>query len=121
MVVTVHYITKEWEMRHCILAFVRVMYPHTGERLAEHLLKAVHEMHPSLISSIWTITADNASNNSTMADALKELLPDAIMAALAESMSEAGAEDDMITEDTTMVHNIFFLPCLAHTLQLAVK
>jgi hypothetical protein len=52
IVVTVHYITKEWDVRHCFLAFIRVLYPHTGERLAENLVRAVKEMDPSLLSSM---------------------------------------------------------------------
>ncbi|OAE30066.1 hypothetical protein AXG93_1474s1120 [Marchantia polymorpha subsp. ruderalis] len=49
MVVTIHYIDSNWDMRHCIIVFIRVLYPHTGERLAVHLIKAVKEMDPSLL------------------------------------------------------------------------
>jgi hypothetical protein len=39
MVITLHYIDDEWEMRSVIIGFKRVMYPHTGEGLAELLWK----------------------------------------------------------------------------------
>jgi hypothetical protein len=71
MFVTVHYVTKELDVRHCILAFIRVLYSHTGERLADYLVRAVNEMDPSLLFSTWAITADNASSNSTMIDELE--------------------------------------------------
>jgi hypothetical protein len=36
MVITLHYIDDEWEMRSVIIGFKRIMYPHTGERLADN-------------------------------------------------------------------------------------
>jgi hypothetical protein len=33
MVVTIHYIDSEWEMKSLIIAFIRVQYPHTGDNL----------------------------------------------------------------------------------------
>ncbi|PTQ45089.1 hypothetical protein MARPO_0016s0138 [Marchantia polymorpha] len=41
MVVTLHYIDDKWCMRSVIIAFKRVLYPHSGERLASHFVNAV--------------------------------------------------------------------------------
>jgi hypothetical protein len=116
MVVTAHYITQDWEMRHCIIAFVRVLYPHTGERLAEHLVSAVKAMDPSLLSSMWAITGDNATSNTTMVSAINSILPEAIGEARAYWTSE-----DTMEPAQDEIPTVFLLPCLAHTLQLAVK
>jgi hypothetical protein len=51
-----------------MLAFVRVLYPHTGQRLAEQLLAAVGDMSQDLLTSWWTITVDNASSNKDRRD-----------------------------------------------------
>jgi hypothetical protein len=122
MVVTAHYITNDWKMRHVMLASVCVLYPHTGKRLAEHLLAAVGDMSQALLSSLWTITADNASSNTSMCDMLEVLVHTSIEEVMAQSMDEAADESSsaMIAGrlDST---ELFLLPCLAHTLQLAVK
>ena len=52
MVTTIHYINNSWEMQHVILAFIRVLYPHTGKRLASHLLDGVAKMNPKLLKSV---------------------------------------------------------------------
>lgn len=66
MVVTLHYIDDKWCMRSVIIAFKRVLYPHSGKRLASHFVNAVVEMSPRLLYGLWSITADNASTNPTM-------------------------------------------------------
>jgi hypothetical protein len=48
----IHYIDYEWEMRSVIIVFKRVMYPYTGERLAENLIEAVQEMSSLLLPSL---------------------------------------------------------------------
>jgi hypothetical protein len=100
MVVTLHYIDGNWCMRSLIIAFVRVVYPHGGDRLASNLLTAVHEMDPQVVTSLWTITADNATNNGTMVDTLCDDLMDPLQ----------GSTDKRIK----------YIRCFAHVLQLAV-
>ena len=77
MVVTIHYINRDWEMRHCIIAFTRVLYPNTGERLDKHMIQALNEMDRLLIHGMWKITGENASRNSTMISSIKFMIPDA--------------------------------------------
>ena len=78
MVITPHYVDAHWDMKNVITAFIRVMYPHTGKRLADHLVEAVKSMDPMMLESVWAITADNASCNSTMIDQINGILQQAI-------------------------------------------
>jgi hypothetical protein len=83
-------------MRSLIVAFVRVAYPRGGDRLVMNLLTALHEMDTSVAASVWTATADNATNNETMIDTLCNDL----------------------TERDTGDRRIRYILCLAHVLQL---
>ncbi|KAG6953550.1 hypothetical protein JG687_00012325 [Phytophthora cactorum] len=65
-VVTLHRIDPGWHLRSVILGFKRVEYPHSGPRLADHLLEVVTSMDSALLRSMWAITTDNASNNNAM-------------------------------------------------------
>jgi hypothetical protein len=122
MVVTVHYINSDWDMKHVILAFIRVLYPHTGERLAEHLLTAVRGMDPLLLQSVWAITADNASSNASMVNHINLTLPVLIDQCLEDAIADEAANDSRSFEfSPSSANEVFQLPCMAHTLQLAVK
>jgi hypothetical protein len=79
MVITLHYIDDQWQMKSVIIAFIRVMYPNSAKRLAEHFITAVESMSRQLLASIWMITADNASTNPALVSIINEhLLPEAI-------------------------------------------
>ncbi|KAH9119582.1 hypothetical protein AeMF1_007797 [Aphanomyces euteiches] len=124
MVVTLHYIDTAWQMRSVIIAFKRVMYPHTGERLARHLLEGVEEMSPRLLPCLWCITGDNASTNTIMVAAINRMLPEFIT-----KYQDSTVDQD--AESLTAPYNrlyqmwqggqVILLRCFAHTLQLAVK
>lgn len=63
MVVPTHYIDEDE------VGYARVnpfLYPHSGDRLAISLPKTVEKMDPLLLSSMWTTTVDNATNNGSM-------------------------------------------------------
>lgn len=123
MVVTAHYIDNKWQMRSVIIAFKRVMYPHSGERLANHLLEAVQELSPKLLPSIWSITADNASTNPAMVTMIRSKIL-ALTASYRESCmaDEASAADGNIDDIESWQENqVFLIRCLAHVLQLAVR
>ena len=121
MVVTMHYIDVNWRMRSVIIAFKRVLYPHSGERLASHLVAAVTEMSPRLLYGLWSITADNASTNTTMISELNDqFLPDAIKNYEDEEIA-ASADEDNGNVVTGSPRTVFQLRCIAHVLQLAVQ
>src|SRR5690349_21312063 len=119
MVVTMHYIDGDWNMQSVIIAFVRVMYPHTGERLAEHLISAVKDMHGTLLQSVWAITADNASTNPAMVNSVNNKLQEAIDEHQAEVIPESANAD--LPNAYGISRHVFLWRCLAHVLQLAVK
>ncbi|BBN14357.1 hypothetical protein Mp_6g11000 [Marchantia polymorpha subsp. ruderalis] len=121
MVVTLHYIDDKWCMRYVIIAFKRVLYPHSGERLASHFVNAVAEMSPRLLYGLWSITANNASTNPTMITEMNTMyLPNAIHDYEAEHVALSAAEDNDIAV-VGYARTVFQLRCLAHVLQLAVQ
>jgi galactitol-specific phosphotransferase system IIB component len=120
MVITMHYINQDWLVKSVVIAFIRVLYPHTGERLAEHFIQAIKDMDPILLSSLWAITADNASSNLTMVSHLHSTL----QAAIDEQTTAAEAASDSSPQNrdfTSIANSVFLVPCFAHTLQLAIK
>ena len=114
MVVTIHYIDAEWNMKSAIIGFVRVMYPHTGERLAEHLIEVVKDMGGFLLQSLWAVTGDNASTNPAMLQHINEHLQNAIDAYPVESV-------ELAPVPAISTRRTFLLGCFAYALQLAVK
>jgi hypothetical protein len=66
MLITIHYITKDWKMKVVIIAFVWVLYLHAGKWLGAQFIQFVQNMDPQLLRSIWGITINIAANNSTM-------------------------------------------------------
>jgi hypothetical protein len=124
MVITIHYIDDNWEMKSVIIAFVRVLYPHSGERLGDHFIQAVKAMDPKLLCSIWAITTDNASNNGTMLDYINLNLDREIRDCIEEAVAEdAAANSDVgdISCGFTNTSEVFLVSCFAHTIQLAIK
>lgn len=127
MVVTLHFIDDNWEMKDIILGFVRVMYPHTADRLADALLKCVVDLEPKLLHRIWTVTGDNASTNPAMVTFITnklsglimdlnsaEIPDDAAMAARANANHQVPEREDDAAD-------FELIRCLAHVLQLGIK
>ena len=52
MLITAHYVDAHWDMKNVIIAFIRVIYPHTGKRLADHLVEAAKSMDPMMLESV---------------------------------------------------------------------
>ncbi|CAN1829618.1 Zinc finger BED domain-containing protein RICESLEEPER 2 [Linum perenne] len=72
MVVTGHFIDKNWKLQKRILNFCGVPPPHTGIVLADALQKCLVAW--DVESKIWSITLDNASNNDVAVRHLKSML-----------------------------------------------
>ena len=125
MVITLHYIDEEWVMKSVIIAFKRVLYPHSGDRLGVHFIEAVKEMDPVLLCSIWAVTADNASNNPTMIDYINSNLDQEVNKCMEESTADeasaAQSDDPWTLSGGSDVQFVFLIACFAHTIQLAIK
>lgn len=78
MVVTLHYLDSDWTLRSVIITFIRVLYPYTAERLANHLSQEISAMDGELLGSLWSITTDNASTNPEMVAIIQAQLDAAI-------------------------------------------
>ncbi|KAG6943787.1 hypothetical protein JG688_00017431, partial [Phytophthora aleatoria] len=122
IVVTLHGVGEKWNLRSVILGCRRVEYPHTGTRLADHLLDVVTATDGPLLATIWAITTDNAKNNESMVCPIRSKLPIAIQQHTQATMTSSAA--DMSPKSRRVIeepHNVFQVRCLAHVLQLAVK
>jgi hypothetical protein len=119
MVITLHYVDEEWEMRSVSIVFKRVLYPNTGKRLAVNFMEAVEEMSTRLLQSLWAVTADNASAISKMLGTTNKLLPDRIAYHRERNISNNAVwcSDDQIWK----TNDIFLFRCPAYILQLAVQ
>lgn len=63
--ITVHWINDKWVHRHCVLDIIYLKVPiHSGEYLAEQLQAVTDDF--SISYRVFTITRDNASNNTAM-------------------------------------------------------
>lgn len=60
VVITAHWIDKDWSMRSIALDFKRFMTPHTGEATCEILLETIDSWE--LRKRLRSITSDNASD-----------------------------------------------------------
>jgi hypothetical protein len=63
-----HWITPEFEKRDELLEFTEINRPHSGENLAEAVLKMLAELDIAL--KFLTIIGDNACNNGMLCDSL---------------------------------------------------
>ncbi|CAN1801062.1 Zinc finger BED domain-containing protein RICESLEEPER 2 [Linum perenne] len=72
MVVTGHFIDKNWKLQKRILNFCGVPPPHTGIVLAGALHKCLVDW--DVEAKIWSITLDNATNNDVAVRHLKSML-----------------------------------------------
>lgn len=71
--VTAHWIKKNSDLKEAILALKTIEGPHTGTNLAALLQNTLHQYHISW--RLYFITANNASNDATMAAQLHKLIP----------------------------------------------
>ncbi|GMF45185.1 unnamed protein product [Phytophthora fragariaefolia] len=123
LVITIYFIDSSWEMRSLIITFTRVMYPHTGKRLADHFIRAVKDMDVALLRSIWTITADNATNNMSMVAEMNNRLQrdiERLMQTNLDELAEPGSPS-LTPQNTSSARTVVQLRTTAHVLQLAVK
>jgi hypothetical protein len=99
MAITVYFIDKEWNYRELPLGFEPLHGPHSGVNLSDVLLQLLRERH--LLSRIFSVTTDNATNNETLIRALQETLL---------STGAIRSRDSIIR-----------VPCMAHVIQLCLK
>lgn len=101
MVVTIHWIDQDWNMRNTILDFIRFKTPHTGEASYSVLLDTVKTWN--LERLVYSITTDNATD---IVKGVKLLRKHLYKTYSMESHRPDGN---------------FHVKCLAHVLNLAVK
>ncbi|CAF1717141.1 unnamed protein product [Brassica oleracea var. botrytis] len=99
MVVTAHWIDRNWDMQKRIISFNPVT-DHKGETIAEHLSQCLVDWG---IEKVFTVTVDNAKGNDKalrlFTEACRELGPNALI------------------KDGTLLH----IRCCAHVLNLIVR
>ncbi|KAJ6003904.1 hypothetical protein N7540_013186 [Penicillium herquei] len=105
-----HWVSPEFEKRDELLEFTKINGPHSGENLAEVVLKILDEL--DIAPKLLTITGDNAGNNGTLCDSLHDQLlkkydNDNNRFRIRPLMRFRGRQS--------------FIPCLAHILNLICK
>lgn len=105
-----HWISPEFEKRDELLEFAEINGPHSGENLAEVVLKMLDEL--DIAPKLLTITGDNAGNNGTLCDSLHGQL-----------LKKYDNDDDRFRIRPLMRFRgrPSFIPCLAHILNLICK
>lgn len=105
-----HWISPEFEKREELLEFTDINGPHSGENLAEIVLKMLEEL--DIAPKLLTITGDNAGNNGTLCDSLHD-----------ELLKKYDNDDDRFRIRPLMRFRgrQSFIPCLAHVLNLICK
>ena len=68
MVITAHYITPDFKIKKKIISFKEVKYPHTGFAIEETLVSCLTEW--GIRNKLFTLTVDNASNNTSACEEL---------------------------------------------------
>lgn len=71
--ITAHWMTDEFLMRSVVLALKEIDGAHTGKNMAVLIKHTLDQF--SITDKLYCITADNTSNNLTMARELKHLIP----------------------------------------------
>lgn len=103
MAIIAYFIDAEWKYHEVVIGFEYIEGKHTGERLADVLTKVVREY--GIEHRIYAIISDNASNMQTMFDS-------AILA-----FTQRNKKVKRMSVEQSSEH----IPCLAHTIQLALK
>ena len=98
MAITGYYINTKWQYHEVLLGFEPLLGQHDGAQLAQTLLRVLEQYN--ITHWLYAITTDNAANNSTLREALAEVLE---------------RKHSIYWNNKTM--NI---PCMAHVLALAV-
>jgi hypothetical protein len=101
MVITAHYINREWELIKRIIGFKPLPSPHTGTAISDRILETLSEWNST--EKCMSITLDNASTN----DAAMKRLKMAIDKRRPGGLNGKGA--------------YFHIRCAAHVINLVVK
>nr|GME05130.1 zinc finger BED domain-containing protein RICESLEEPER 2-like [Ipomoea batatas] len=69
---TSHFVDEKWKLNSKILAFDKMPPPHTGFELAQKMYEILKDW--GIEKKVFSLTLDNASNNDSMQDILKDQL-----------------------------------------------
>ncbi|KAJ5550943.1 hypothetical protein N7535_001119 [Penicillium sp. DV-2018c] len=98
MAVTAYFVSKDWDHREVLLGFEHIQGSHTGANLSHTVVKLLEEH--GITNRVLSVTTDNASNNKTLVDCVKE------------TMESIDSSDDIA---------IIRVPCIAHVIQLSLQ
>jgi hypothetical protein len=99
MVITCHFIDKNWKIQKLVLAFKMIPAPHTGIAISETLFKCFNDWN--VASRTLAITVDNATSNDAAINNIKYKLDD----------------QNMLVANGSLLHQ----RCCAHILNLIVN
>ncbi|KAJ5582500.1 hypothetical protein N7535_001120 [Penicillium sp. DV-2018c] len=87
-----------WDYREALLRFEHIQGSHTGANLSQTVVQLLEEH--GITNRVLSVTTDNASNNKTLVDCVKE------------TMESIDSSDDIA---------IIRVPCIAHVIQLSLQ
>lgn len=93
LAMTGYFIDADWVYREVLLGFKSIHGSHTGANMSDVLLRTLKDH--GIQDRIFGLTTDNASNNKTLVDSLRQALPNDV--------------------------NVIQIPCLAHVIQLSLN
>ena len=105
MVVTAHYVAKDWNLNKLIMSFKPLPSPQTGQAIADCLSQTLIEW--KVLSKLSFITLDNASSNNLAVTRLKQFVTD----------PTRNANPQLTPANSGYFH----VRCLAHVINLVVK
>ena len=103
-----HWVSPDFKYHERVLEFSELAGSHSGENMAETLQKMLIELR--IEDKLLTITADNASNNETLASELYLNL-----------LEEYNSEDSKVSRRLRFQGIDSYIRCLAHVLNLIVR
>eukprot|EP00918_Siedleckia_nematoides_P008533 GHVU01018646.1.p1 GENE.GHVU01018646.1~~GHVU01018646.1.p1 ORF type:complete len:299 (-),score=25.56 GHVU01018646.1:1060-1956(-) len=128
--INIHVIDSHWKL-HCVcVAFVRVMHPHSADRLAVYILCALRRMGAKLPARLWTLTSDSENLMPATAASLQRLKGEEAEDEAEEEASPTGeaAVGLLSPEEDSSQLPIYFtpgqvwhVPCLAHIFHHGAK
>jgi hypothetical protein len=102
MVITAHYILKQWELTKLIVGFKPLPPPHSGQAIGNRLRQTLLKWK-SLLKAAF-ITLDNASSNNVAVTRLQQFV-----------------NKQSCSQTTPVTSSYFHIRCLAHVINLVVK
>eukprot|EP00918_Siedleckia_nematoides_P103858 GHVU01226600.1.p1 GENE.GHVU01226600.1~~GHVU01226600.1.p1 ORF type:complete len:450 (+),score=31.23 GHVU01226600.1:283-1632(+) len=132
--INMHVIDAQWKP-HCVcIGFVRVMHPHTADRIATYIMNAVRRMGPAMPCRVWTLTSDSENLMDATVESMNRLKAEAVAEEADRVGEDSGegvtpsARQGLTAEEELAEEPLYFtpgkvvrVPCVAHVFHHGAK